>query len=135
MFGRPAAILSSGIIRRRISPRAGLKSFRAPSCSLPRRSFASKSEADSKIEEIQELNADKNGQFEIATEETEKKSLYAKSDREAAREELGNLKEAYNNAIGDSSSGVGDEIKKRIGQRLRELEAAVEALNKADYED
>ncbi|KAI9751978.1 MAG: hypothetical protein M4579_005814 [Chaenotheca gracillima] len=71
-------------------------------------------------------------QFEIATEETEKKSLYARDDRAAAREELAKLKEAYDFAL---NSPEGTEIKNRIGQRLRELEAAIEELNKADFED
>ncbi|KAI9817711.1 MAG: hypothetical protein M1832_004605 [Thelocarpon impressellum] len=100
-----------------------------------RRTFAAKTDADSRIEEIQELYATARDEFEIAAEETEKKSIYARDDREAAREELGKLKEAYRDAIERSAAEVSSEIKGRIGQRLRELESAVEELNKADLEE
>ena len=68
-------------------------------------------------------------------EETEKRSIYARDDRGAARDELSRLKEAYDAAISTSEAQVSLEIKRRIGQRIRELEGAVEELNKADYED
>jgi len=38
-------------------------------------------------------------------------------------------------ATEDSEASVAAEIKERVGQRVRELEGAVEELNKADLED
>jgi hypothetical protein len=43
--------------------------------------------------------------------------------------------EAYSRALEKSEASVGSEIKTRVGQRIRELEGAVEELNKADFED
>ena len=68
-------------------------------------------------------------------EETEKKSIYAQADRQAAREELVKLKEAFAAAVEKSDPAVGSEVQRRVGQRVRELESAVTELNKADLED
>lgn len=59
-------------------------------------------------------------QFEIAYEETEKMSVYAEEDRKAAREELDKLHAMFQAATRDD-----DEIRGRIGQRIRELDNAV----------
>jgi hypothetical protein len=96
------------------------------------RTYASKITADELVEEIKEQYATTKDEFEIATEETEKKSVYAADDRSAAREELVKLKEMYEEALTGEN---GEEIKMRVGQRIRELDAAVEGLNKADFED
>ncbi len=74
-------------------------------------------------------------QFEIASEETEKKTVYAADDRAAAQEELAKLKAAFNDALEMSSPEVSTEIKNRVGSRLRELERAVEAMEQAALED
>lgn len=71
-------------------------------------------------------------EFEIASEETEKKTVYAADDRAAAQEELTKFKEAYEKAI---SSADGEQIKNRIGSRVRELERAVEAMEERAMED
>ncbi|KAL9124817.1 MAG: hypothetical protein Q9217_005895 [Psora testacea] len=89
------------------------------------RTLASKSAADEKIEEIQELYATAKDEFEIAAEETEKKTVYAADDRAAAQEELVKLKTVFEGAIKGEG---GEEIQKRIGGRMRELERAVEAM-------
>jgi len=68
----------------------------------------------------------------MAAEETEKKTLYATGDREAAREELDKLKEMYEEALVGKD---GEEVKRRIGQRIRELDNAVEAMEKSALED
>lgn len=113
------------------------------------RNYASKSSADQIVEDIQEQYpqplrsyrsqalrqiryATARDEFEIAAEETQKKSIYAADDRAAAREELTALKELYEKALEGTD---GDEVKRRVGQRIRELDTAVEELNKADYED
>ncbi|KAI9768703.1 MAG: hypothetical protein M1840_004698 [Geoglossum simile] len=99
------------------------------------RFYVVKSGADIKIDDLQEQYMIAKDEFEIAVEETSKKSVYARGDRETAREELARLKELYAAATEDSEASVAAEIKKRVGQRVRELEGAVEELNKADLED
>ena len=75
------------------------------------------------------------GKFEIASEETENKSIYAAEDRAAAQEELAKLKQAFEAAVRESEPGVGEEIRGRVGGRLRELERAVEAMEERAMED
>ena len=71
-------------------------------------------------------------EFEIASEETEKKTVYAADDRAAAKEELEKLQVAFADAV----NGVGgEEIQRRIGQRVRELESAVKAMEEMAMED
>lgn len=71
-------------------------------------------------------------EFEIAAEETEKKSVYGADDRAAAREELDALKALYEKALQGSDA---EEVKTRVGQRIRELDSAVQALEKKAQED
>ena len=68
----------------------------------------------------------------MAAEETEKKTVYAADDRGAAREELDKLKEMYEEALAGTD---GEEIKRRIGQRIRELDNAVQAMEQSAVED
>lgn len=107
--------------------RSALLSHRSPLLQSSR-SYASKSSADGLIEEIQDQYATARDEFEIATEETEKKSLYAEDDRAAAREELDKLKGMYDAALMGENA---EEIRGRIGHRIRELDQAVQALEKA----
>jgi len=93
------------------------------------------SEADAAIEEIQDLYATAKDEFEIAAEETEKKSVYGAEDREAAKEELQKLKDFYEKAVKESSPEVGAEIQRRVGQRIRELDNAVTAMEESAMED
>ena len=58
-------------------------------------------------------------------EETEKVSVYAEEDRKAAREELTKVQEAYNNVIEGPDQDLAEEVKSRVGQRIRELEQGV----------
>lgn len=116
-----------------VTPRTALLSFcQTPLFRSQQRTYAEKTSADDIIEEIQEQYATARDEFEIATEETEKKSVYAADDRAAAREELNNLKEMFQKAIEGED---GEEVKRRIGQRIRELDNAVEALEKSAIED
>lgn len=73
-------------------------------------------------------------QFELAFEETEKKTVYAADDRAAAQEELAKLKTAFNDAVENSAPNVSAEIKSRVGQRIRELDRAIEAMEQAALE-
>ncbi|KAL8700615.1 MAG: hypothetical protein Q9201_005357 [Fulgogasparrea decipioides] len=70
--------------------------------------------------------------FEIASEETEKKSVYAADDRAVAREELDSLKQAFESAVQGPN---GEEIRRRVGQRIRELEQGVVAMEERAKED
>ncbi|KAF3919000.1 hypothetical protein ABW20_dc0109906 [Dactylellina cionopaga] len=90
---------------------------------------------DEKVEELSELYASAKDEFEIAVEETAKNTIYAREDRETAREELNKFKTAYGEAIANGSPEDSQEIKRRVGQRLRELDSAVETLNEADNEE
>lgn len=90
--------------------------------------LSSKSTADEKIEEITELYATAQDEFEIAMEETEKMSVYAEEDRNAAREELTKVQEAYKAVADGPDTQLAEEVKRRIGQRIRELEHGVAAM-------
>ncbi|KAL8647115.1 MAG: hypothetical protein Q9226_006569, partial [Calogaya cf. arnoldii] len=70
--------------------------------------------------------------FEIAAEETEKKSVYAEDDRQAAREELDGLKQAFEDAVQGEN---GEEIRRRVGNRIRELEQGVVAMEERAMEE
>lgn len=90
--------------------------------------LSSKSVADEKIEEITELFATAQDEFEIAMEETEKMSVYAEEDRKAAREELNKLQETYKSVLEGPDTTLADEVKQRVSHRIRELDAAVNAM-------
>ncbi|KAJ5113625.1 hypothetical protein N7456_002159 [Penicillium angulare] len=146
------------------------------------RTFASKPiTADALIEEIQDLYEIAKDEFEIATESTDGGTIYAASDRDAARDALNDLAATYflySYREGEEDTGVvlrsgekmtgsrllsgegvvlgegvegaeefkagyegeiGDEIKaevrKRVGQRIRELRNAVELLEERAMEE
>jgi hypothetical protein len=64
----------------------------------------------------------------MAAAETEKKSQYAPADRAAASYELEMLMVAYRGYAEGRDPAVAEEIKKRFGERVRELEEAVWVL-------
>ena len=57
--------------------------------------------------------------------------MYAADDRAAAQDELAKLKEAFQAAV---LAEGGEEIQRRIGQRIRELDNAVTALEERAME-
>ncbi|MCJ1301553.1 hypothetical protein MMC08_004354 [Hypocenomyce scalaris] len=156
----PRRAITSSAIRSRPTPQLlaarPLRLQESP-LSLPpssqRRHYAAKTEADAKVEELQELyataqdevsnypssyqapNPNHSSQFEIASEETEKKTVYAADDRAAAQEEVAKLKAAFEEALQTSPADVGAEIRNRVGHRVRELERAVEAMEESAMED
>lgn len=91
-------------------------------------------EADARIEEITELYATAYDEFEIAMEETEKQTTYAESDRAAAREELDKVLEAYKAVVEGEDRELAEEVKRRIGSRVRELEMGVIRMEEAVIE-
>jgi hypothetical protein len=121
-----------------------------------------KAEADLLVEELQELYEVAKDEFEIATESTDTSTIYAASDRESARDALNQLSSVYGlytakpgeiandnaseEAEGDGTiietnynpaeipQGVKDEVRRRVGQRIRELRSAVEALEERAME-
>lgn len=95
---------------------------------------SNKSLADSKIDEITELYATAQDEFEIAMEETEKQTVYAEDDRAAAREELENVKRAYREVVEGSDRELAEEVQRRIGQRVRELEMGVQRMEEMAQE-
>ncbi|KAF2254478.1 hypothetical protein BU26DRAFT_514387 [Trematosphaeria pertusa] len=103
---------------------------------LPNASGASSSpqaaqQIEQVIEEIQELYGTARDEFEIAAEETEKNTTYAAEDRAAAREELDRLLEYYSGVVEGADGAVAEEVKRRVGQRVRELEQAVRAMEES----
>ncbi|KAL6242356.1 hypothetical protein RBB50_010904 [Rhinocladiella similis] len=91
--------------------------------------------ADALMENLTDLYATAKDEFEIAAEETEKKTVYAADDREAAVAALQTLKEAFEKAVKESDPDVGKEIQSRVGQRIRELENAIKAMEQLAMED
>lgn len=61
-------------------------------------------------------------------EETEKISVYAEDDRRAAREELDKLQAMFEEVTQGGDAGVGGEVTRRVGGRIRELENAVKNM-------
>jgi len=61
-------------------------------------------------------------------EETEKATVYAQADRDAAREELEKVQKAYREILEGSDTELAEEVKRRIGHRIRELENGVKAM-------
>ncbi|KAK4694966.1 hypothetical protein P7C71_g2693, partial [Lecanoromycetidae sp. Uapishka_2] len=120
--------LTPSTIHRLTKPLTPSKSLRPTTIQF----YATKTTADEKIEEIQELYATARDEFEIAQEETEKKTVYAADDRAAAHEELCKLRAAFQEAIAGEG---GEEIHRRVGGRLRELERAVEVMDEMAMED
>ncbi|CAG7950733.1 unnamed protein product [Penicillium salamii] len=120
-----------------------------------------KAEADLLVEELQELYEVAKDEFEIATESTDTSTIYAASDRESARDALNQLSAVYGlytaregevqNEVGEEDGdgaiietnynpaevpqGVKDEVRRRVGQRIRELRSAVEALEERAMAD
>nr|OQO13173.1 hypothetical protein B0A51_16214 [Rachicladosporium sp. CCFEE 5018] len=89
---------------------------------------------DAAIEHITELFATAQDEFEIAMEETEKVSVYAQADRDAAREELGKVQAAYRKVVESGDVEVAEEVKRRVGHRIRELEGGVDRMEKMAVE-
>ncbi|KAI1614323.1 hypothetical protein EDD37DRAFT_123461 [Exophiala viscosa] len=114
--------------RCRLSPRSS--AFHTSS-----RCSAQSPTADALMENLTDLYSTAKDEFEIAAEETEKKTVYAADDREAAQEALQMLKEAFERAVKESDPEVGKEIQSRVGQRIRELENAVKVLEEMAMED
>jgi rRNA-processing protein FCF1 len=64
------------------------------------------------------LYATAQDEFEIAMEETEKGTVYAQEDRDAAREELEKVLEAYRSAVEGEDRELAEEVRRRIGIAL-----------------
>lgn len=65
-------------------------------------------------------------------EETEGNTVYAQDDRDAAREEFDKLKEMFEAAVANAETG--EEVQRRIGSRIRELENAVKNMEELAQE-
>lgn len=105
----------------------------APSHSPVTRRYVSSSghaAADKIANRLQQMYAEARDEFEIAVESTEAHAVYAQSDRDATREELEKLKRAWQEALFGPAEVVEDLKKRPIAQRIRELENALEGLEK-----
>ena len=124
------------ILRSIPRPVVQYRSFTVPrrAYSITPRLFANKAQADIVIEDLTELYATARDEFEIAMEETEKASVYAEGDREAAKEELGKLQDAYKKIIEGEDKDLAEQIKQRIGHRMRELEQGVKRMEEMAME-
>lgn len=60
--------------------------------------------------------------------------MYAEDDRAAAREELENVKRAYREVVEGSDRELAEEVQRRIGQRVRELEMGVQRMEEMAQE-
>ncbi|KAI8938711.1 hypothetical protein NX059_004577 [Plenodomus lindquistii] len=92
------------------------------------------SAVDAAMDEISELYGTARDEFEIASEESEKNTMYAEDDRAAAREELDKLVEFYKSVVEGGDERVGEEVRRRVGGRIRELEGAVVAMEERAIE-
>lgn len=149
---------ASSNLRRNAQPRPILPHVSARSRSIFERSYGKDSNAtpspptaDDLITEIQDLYETATDEFEIATDSTDGSTIYAASDRESARDALNQLCAVYDLYTGTSKEsgvpetgdgpavdtgydpksveeGVRDEVRRRVGQRIRELRNAVEVL-------
>ncbi|KAL1875019.1 hypothetical protein Plec18167_005687 [Paecilomyces lecythidis] len=158
-----------------IRPTNGLQSAHSPvspwrlTSITQSRSFAElnassgRSEADLLVGELEELYEAAKDEFEIATDSVESGTIYAPSDRAAARDALNHLTRIYtlytemavssapgvhtdhNTQSDEKEESLGgdvapnynpesipvevrEEVKRRVGQRIRELQSAVDAL-------
>lgn len=123
---RPSTLSYRQLVKSRTSQ--GVSNTHSKPFTLSHRLLATQTTADEKIEEITELYATAKDEFEIAAEETEKMTVYAEDDRGAAREALTALQTAYKEIVEGQDRQLGDEVKRRAGHRLRELEEAVSAM-------
>jgi hypothetical protein len=85
--------------------------------------------------DLDELYATAKDEFEIAAEETEKKTVYAADDRAAAQEAFKELKDAYAQVLRESDPETLKEVQGRVGSRIRELENAIIAMEESALED
>ncbi|KAF1914067.1 hypothetical protein BDU57DRAFT_521238 [Ampelomyces quisqualis] len=86
------------------------------------------SRVDAVIEDISDLYGTAKDEFDIAFEESEKNSTYAADDRAAAREELDRLVAYYEGIVQGEEQGVAEEVRRRVGGRVRELVAGVQRM-------
>lgn len=103
------------------------------STSTPSSSPQNTPAGDAAVEEITELYATAYDEFEIASESTEANATYAEEDRSAAREELDRVLEAYKK-VGEGDAATAEEVRRRVGQRIRELEQGVKAMEERAME-
>jgi len=87
------------------------------------------------MENLNDLYATAKDEFEMCAEETEKKTIYAADDREAAKEAFALLKEAYEKAVKECDPETAKEVQTRTGPRIKELENALAAVEEMAMED
>ena len=126
---------TASIPRTNINKNSQIWQSRLPAFSTSARNNAQPPTADALMETLTDLYATAKDEFEIAAEETEKKTVYAADDRDAAREAFGILKEAYEKAVRESDPETAKEVQSRTGPRIKELENALTAVEEMAMED
>ncbi|KIW07244.1 uncharacterized protein PV09_02100 [Verruconis gallopava] len=88
------------------------------------------------MERIEQLYENASEEFQIAAEETEGNTVYAADDRAAAKAEVDKLEEFYKSVVEGTGydASVREEVKRRAGQRVRELVNAMTALEEKAME-
>jgi hypothetical protein len=86
------------------------------------------------MENINDLYGTAKDEFEIAMEETEANTVYASDDRAAAVEAFKMLKDGFQQAVQEADPETAKEVQSRVGSRIRELEAAIENMEKMAME-
>ena len=104
-------------------------------CKHQHRTYATPTTPSNSLEHLNDLYATARDEFEMAAEETTKKTIYAADDRQAAFDAFQELKTAYEQAVKEAGPDGGREIGERIGTRIRELEGAIKGLEEAAMED
>ena len=100
-----------------------------------RQRFAAPPTADALVETLTDLYGTARDEFEIAAEETEKKTVYAADDRAAAREAFEELQSTYEGSLKEATPETAQEVQRRVGQRVRELEHALKGLEESALHD
>ncbi|KAH0387658.1 hypothetical protein KCU92_g1408, partial [Aureobasidium melanogenum] len=91
--------------------------------------LSTKSAADEAIEDITELySTARDEACKNHSHTTNQKLTLPLPNREAAREELTKVQEAYRGIVEGPDTELAEEVKRRIGQRIRELEAGVKNM-------
>lgn len=86
------------------------------------------------MENINDLYGTAKDEFEIAMEETEGNTVYAADDRAAAAEAFKMLKDGFEQAVKEADPETAKEVQSRVGPRIRELEAAIDNMEKMAIE-
>jgi len=98
--------------------------------SYVKRETQANASVDEAMEEITDAYEAAKEEFQIASEETQDNTVYAADDRAAARSEFDKLKTLFDQyMVGESlDANAKEQLEKRAGQRIKELEQALRSM-------